>query len=152
VDLKITSPVASTTFTGGQQATITWQDDGLTPTLASFGPAMVGVYVGNANQQVSYHSNVHETAFLVFARHCCKPSLAALTSRPLRRSFSPQIPPLAPVAAISKLSAASIKYRKVDQIIFYFYLFFSFIRFQSLSLKDATNTQYPAQAFSAKFT
>lgn len=61
--LKITSPVASTTFAAGQQETITWQDDGMTPSLTSFGPALIGIYVGNANQQVSYYPKVHEKVF-----------------------------------------------------------------------------------------
>jgi len=47
----ITSPVASTTFTGNQQATINWQDDGTQPSLKAFGPAKVSIYVGNAQQQ-----------------------------------------------------------------------------------------------------
>jgi len=64
VNLKVTSPVASTTFTGGQQATITWQDDGLSPSLTSFGASLVGIYVGNANQQVSHGSKLHETVLL----------------------------------------------------------------------------------------
>jgi len=107
----ITSPVASTTFTGGQQATITWQDDGLTPTLASFGPAMVGVYVGNANQQtllqtITSSVDVSTTSSIVFT----------------------------PDATIGPSGDTY------------------FIRFTSLGLKDATNSQYPAEAFSAKFT
>jgi hypothetical protein len=61
---KITSPVASTTWTAGQQATVTWQDDGMTPNLSSFGAALVGIYTGNANQQVSYWSEVNVTTVL----------------------------------------------------------------------------------------
>jgi hypothetical protein len=49
----ITSPVASTTFSGGKQATISWQDDGASPSLKDFGPAKVSIYVGNAQQQTS---------------------------------------------------------------------------------------------------
>ncbi|KAG1886782.1 hypothetical protein F4604DRAFT_1675628 [Suillus subluteus] len=81
----ITSPVGSTTFTAGQQATVSWQDDGTSPNLTSFGPALIGIYTGNADQQVD-------------------------------STFS------------------------------------SFVRFTSISLTDATNPQYPAEAFSAKFT
>ncbi|TFK32077.1 hypothetical protein BDQ12DRAFT_693092 [Crucibulum laeve] len=46
-----TSPVASSTFSGGQEATITWMDGGSAPTLQDFGPAIVSIYVGNAQQQ-----------------------------------------------------------------------------------------------------
>jgi hypothetical protein len=49
----ITSPVASTTFSGGKQATVSWQDDGSSPSLKDFGPAKVSIYVGNALQQTS---------------------------------------------------------------------------------------------------
>lgn len=49
----VTSPVASTTFHGGQQATISWQDDGSAPSLQDFGDAKVSIYVGNAQQQTS---------------------------------------------------------------------------------------------------
>jgi hypothetical protein len=49
----ITSPVASTTFSGGKQATVSWQDDGSSPSLKDFGPAKVSIYVGNAQQQTS---------------------------------------------------------------------------------------------------
>ena len=34
----------------------------------------------------------------------------------------------------------------------YNFLISSFIRFTSIGLKDATNSMYPAEAFSAKFT
>jgi len=110
-NIFITAPVASTSFTGGQQATITWQDDGLTPSLTSFGPALVGIYVGNANQQtllqtISASVDVSTTASIVFT----------------------------PDGTIGPDGSDY------------------FIRFQSLSLKDATNAQYPAEAFSAKFT
>lgn len=107
----ITSPVATTTFTGGQQATITWQDDGLTPNLTAFGAALVGIYTGNANQQtllqtVSASVDVSTTTSIVFT----------------------------PDATIGPNSNEY------------------FVRFTSLNLKDATNSQFPAEAFSAKFT
>ncbi|KAG2121257.1 hypothetical protein DEU56DRAFT_834567 [Suillus clintonianus] len=107
----ITSPVATTTFTGGQQATITWQDDGLTPNLTTFGAALVGIYTGNANQQtllqtVSASVDVSTTTSIVFT----------------------------PDATIGPNSNEY------------------FVRFTSLNLKDATNSQFPAEAFSAKFT
>ncbi|KAF5313319.1 hypothetical protein D9611_008493 [Ephemerocybe angulata] len=49
----ITSPVATTTFSGGKEATITWIDNGQAPTLKDFGPAKVSIYVGNAQQQTT---------------------------------------------------------------------------------------------------
>lgn len=51
---QTTEPVAITILTGGVTATLTWQDDGLIPSLAQFGPAAVGIFAGNALQQVSY--------------------------------------------------------------------------------------------------
>jgi hypothetical protein len=54
----ITSPTASTTFTAGQKATITWQDDSKAPSLKDFGPAKVSIYVGNAQQQTSLQTVV----------------------------------------------------------------------------------------------
>ncbi|KAF8236159.1 hypothetical protein L208DRAFT_1451181 [Tricholoma matsutake] len=47
----VTSPVASTTFTGGQPCNISWKDDGSSPSLALFGPAKVSIYAGNAQEQ-----------------------------------------------------------------------------------------------------
>ncbi|PFH50842.1 hypothetical protein AMATHDRAFT_60326 [Amanita thiersii Skay4041] len=47
----ITSPTGSTTFVGGQQATVSWQEDNSPPTLADFGVAKISIYVGNAKQQ-----------------------------------------------------------------------------------------------------
>jgi len=49
----LTSPTASSTFHGGQAATVSWQDDGQAPSLQDFGNAKVSVYVGNAQQQTS---------------------------------------------------------------------------------------------------
>ncbi|EJU01311.1 hypothetical protein DACRYDRAFT_44073, partial [Dacryopinax primogenitus] len=46
-----TNPVASTTFTGGQTATISWEDDGTSPSLTQIGNASVGIYAGNSQQQ-----------------------------------------------------------------------------------------------------
>jgi hypothetical protein len=46
-----TSPTASSTFTGGKEATISWQDDSKAPSLKDFGAAKVSIYVGNAQQQ-----------------------------------------------------------------------------------------------------
>lgn len=47
----VTSPVASTTFTAGQQATVSWQDGNTAPSLKDFGAAKISVYAGNAQQQ-----------------------------------------------------------------------------------------------------
>ncbi|KAG6815670.1 hypothetical protein H0H87_012361 [Tephrocybe sp. NHM501043] len=93
----ITSPTASTTFTAGKLATISWQDDNSSPSLKDFGPAKVSIYVGNAQQQTSLQLIV--------------PSVDVSTTQSIH-----------------------------------------FIRFESLSLKDAAAPQYPALAFSAKFT
>jgi len=106
-----TSPVASTTFTGGQQATINWQDDGAAPSLASFGPAKVSIYVGNAQQQTQLQ--------LITA------SVDVSTTASIQ--FTPD---------------GTIGPNGNDY----------FVRFESLSLKDAASPQYPALAFSAKFT
>jgi hypothetical protein len=143
--VKITSPVASTIFTAGQQATISWQDDGTSPNLTSFGASLVGIYTGNANQQVSYQSEVNETS-LIFARPYCKPLIPVLTCRPPPRSFSPPMGPLDPIVMNSKRHALSC----LQPVSTFF--FFSFVRFTSLVLHDAANPQFPAEAFSAKFT
>jgi hypothetical protein len=107
----ITSPVASTIFTAGQQATISWQDDGTSPNLTSFGASLVGIYTGNANQQtllqtVNTSVDVSTTSSIVFT----------------------------PDGTIGPNS---------DEY---------FVRFTSLVLHDAANPQFPAEAFSAKFT
>jgi len=107
----VTNPVASTTDQGGQNATVQWQDDGNTPTLAAFGPAKISIYAGNAEQQTSLQLingsvDVSLTSAIIF-------------------TVDPTIGP------------NSNEY---------------FIRFESLSLKDATQPQFPALAFSAKFT
>lgn len=107
----VTSPVATTTFTAGQQATITWQDDGTTPNLTSFGPSLIGIYTGNANQQTLLQT--------------VNPSVDVSTTSSV--SFTPD----------GTIGPDSSEY---------------FVRFTSISLKDATNSQYPAEAFSAKFT
>jgi len=48
----ITSPTATSNISAGTSFAITWQDDGNSPTLKDFGPARVGLYVGNVRQQV----------------------------------------------------------------------------------------------------
>jgi hypothetical protein len=110
-NIYITQPVGSTTWTGGQQSTVSWQDDGQQPSLASFGPAMVSIYAGNSQQQTLLQT--------------ITPSVDVSTTQTIVFTPDPSIGP------------------STDEY---------FIRFQSLSLKDANNTQYPALAFSAKFT
>ncbi|KAG5639761.1 hypothetical protein H0H81_000041 [Sphagnurus paluster] len=50
-NVYVTSPTASSTFTGGLQALISWEDDGQSPSLQAFGIAKVSIYAGNAQQQ-----------------------------------------------------------------------------------------------------
>jgi len=107
----ITSPVASSTFTGNQHATISWQDDGAQPSLTSFGPAKVSIYAGNAQQQTLLQTIV--------------PSVDVSTTSSVQFTVDPSIGP------------NSNEY---------------FVRIESISLKDAKAPQYPALAFSAKFT
>jgi len=106
----ITSPVASSSFAAGQPATISWQDDGASPSLANFGAASIGLYVGNSLQQTQLQ--------LVSA------SVDVSTTSSI--SFTP---------------SASVGPNGAEY----------FIRLDSLALKDAANSQFPAQAFSAKF-
>ncbi|KAL1721478.1 hypothetical protein EV715DRAFT_248899 [Schizophyllum commune] len=106
-----TSPTASTTFTAGQSATISWQDDGQSPSLADFGPAKVSIYAGNAQQQTLLQEISAST------------DVSKLGSI----EFTPD----------ATIGPDSNEY---------------FIRFESLGLKDATSPQYPALAFSSKFT
>jgi cell division septation protein DedD len=107
----VTSPTASSTFVGGKNSTISWQDDGTSPSLAQFGAASVSIYAGNSQQQTLLQT--------------ITPSVNVGTVNAIIFVPDPTIGPNA------------------DQY---------FIRFQSLALKDATNPQYPALAFSAKFT
>jgi hypothetical protein len=105
-----TSPVASTTFHGGQPATVSWQDDGTAPTLKDFGPAMISIYVGNAQQQTRLQTI----------------SASVDVSSTSSTQFTPD---------------PSIGPNSNDY----------FIRFESISLKDAKAPQFPALAFSSKF-
>ena len=59
IPCQVTSPVATSSFASGQQSTITWQDDGLSPSLSSFGPSKISIYAGNAQQQVSSFILIH---------------------------------------------------------------------------------------------
>jgi len=52
----ITNPIASSSLPAGQSVTITWQDDGSAPTLASFGPASIGLFAGSQQQQTLLQS------------------------------------------------------------------------------------------------
>jgi hypothetical protein len=71
----VTAPVATTTYTGGQPATVKWQDSGVAPTLKDFGPSKISIYAGNAQQQTSLQlingsvdvSTVSEITFTVDA-------------------------------------------------------------------------------------
>ncbi|KAG6331982.1 hypothetical protein ID866_7109 [Astraeus odoratus] len=115
-NVYITAPVATTSWAGGQQQTITWQDDGGSPSLSSFGPAKLSIYVGNANQQASFRV----TPLQLISANTDVSKLSSL-------SFTPD-PTIGPDS---------------DEY---------FIRVESLSLKDASQPQYPALAFSSKFT
>ncbi|RDB19744.1 hypothetical protein Hypma_013181 [Hypsizygus marmoreus] len=106
-----TNPVASTTFTGGKPATISWQEDGKTPALKDFGAASVSIYVGNAQQQTRLQTVVE--------------SVDVSTTGSIQ--FTPD----------ASIGPNGNEY---------------FIRFESLALKDAAQPQFPALAFSAKFT
>jgi len=107
----ITSPVATTTLSGGKEATITWQDDGKSPALKDFGPAKISIYVGNAQQQTSLQT--------------ISASVDVSTESSLK--FTPD----------ASIGPNGSEY---------------FIRVESLSLKDASQPQFPALAFSSKFT
>jgi hypothetical protein len=47
----ITSPVASTNMVAGKPFNVTWQDDGQSPSLQSFGAASFAIFAGNSQQQ-----------------------------------------------------------------------------------------------------
>jgi hypothetical protein len=66
-----TAPISTTTWTGGQEQTLTWQDDSNSPSAADFGPAKVGIYAGNRNQQtllqlITDNVDVSTTKSIVF--------------------------------------------------------------------------------------
>jgi len=67
----VTSPVATTTWTGGSTAVISWEDDGNAPLLATIGACSVGIYAGNSQQQTLLQEivdsvNVATTASIQF--------------------------------------------------------------------------------------
>ncbi|KAE9406517.1 hypothetical protein BT96DRAFT_220279 [Gymnopus androsaceus JB14] len=47
----ITNPTSSSTFNGGQNNSINWEDDGTSPSTAEWGNASVAIYTGNENEQ-----------------------------------------------------------------------------------------------------
>jgi hypothetical protein len=107
----LTAPVASTSFTGGQDATLTWQDDGAAPSLKDFGPAKIFLSTGNAIQQTNLQTISQST------------DVGTVNS--LTFKVDPTIGP------------NSNQY---------------FIRIESIATKDLLAPQFPALAFSAKFT
>ncbi|KZT64424.1 hypothetical protein DAEQUDRAFT_732656 [Daedalea quercina L-15889] len=109
--LYVTSPVDGTSWTAGQNQTVSWKDDGIQPSLTQFGKSSVGIYIGSSTvqtvvQQIVASVDVATTESIVFTPD---PSVGASGD-------------------------------------------YYFIRFQSLDLKDANNSAYPAEAFSATFT
>ena len=67
----MTSPIASTTCSGNSNCNITWQDDNTSPTLAEFGDAVVGLYVGSTDEQSEFQRivdsvNVNTTSTIAF--------------------------------------------------------------------------------------
>jgi len=51
--LSITEPFASPTYSGGQLARVSWQDDGKSPAITAFGLSKISIYAGNSQQQTS---------------------------------------------------------------------------------------------------
>lgn len=51
--VAFTSPTATIGFTGGQNAAITWMDDGKEPAMTAYGPCKLSIYAGNAQLQTS---------------------------------------------------------------------------------------------------
>ncbi|KAH8987601.1 hypothetical protein EDB92DRAFT_1786184, partial [Lactarius akahatsu] len=107
----VTAPTASTSWPAGQQATITWQDDGNTPNLKSFGPSFIGLYAGNQQQQTLLQSIASDVDVSAVATVTWTPDA---TVGPNFNNY--------------------------------------FIRFTSNNLPDPTQSQFKAEAFSAKFT
>jgi len=56
----ITNPVATSSFVGGAEVTISWIESGSGPTLEEFGPSIISVYVGNAQQQTRLQTIVED--------------------------------------------------------------------------------------------
>ncbi|KAG9310228.1 hypothetical protein JVU11DRAFT_9874 [Chiua virens] len=100
-NVYINQPVSSTTFTAGQQATVTWIDSGDGPSLTDFGSATFGVYVGNALQQTPLQMlgtvNVAQQSSLTFTPQAdigpnSNEYFIRVTSLSLKTSGSPQYP------------------------------------------------------------
>ncbi|KAK0498730.1 hypothetical protein EDD18DRAFT_1070313 [Armillaria luteobubalina] len=67
----ITDPVGSTVWNAGDTVTVSWQDDGTSPTLAAFGASKFAIAVGNSLQQttlqvIAENVNVATTSTLQF--------------------------------------------------------------------------------------
>ncbi|KAH9064534.1 hypothetical protein EDB87DRAFT_1556365 [Lactarius vividus] len=107
----ITSPTASSSLPAGQQATITWKDDGNAPSLQSFGPSFIGLYAGNQQQQTLLQSIASDVDVSAVGTVTWTPDA---TVGPNFNNY--------------------------------------FIRFTSNNLPDPTQSQFKAEAFSAKFT
>jgi hypothetical protein len=105
----VTAPVATTVYSGGKPAVVTWQESGSSPSLKDFGPTKISIYTGNAQQQ---------TSLQVLNANVDVSTVSSI-------NFTPD-PTIGP---------NSVHY---------------FIRFESISLKDATKNA--ALSFSAQFT
>jgi len=106
----VTNPIATSSLAAGQPISITWQDDNKPPLLAAFGPASIGLYAGNQQQQ---------TLLQMIATN----------------------------VDVSKVSTQSWTPSASVGPNFNSY----FIRFTSNSAPDPTQSQFMAEAFSAKF-
>jgi len=65
-----TSPIGTTSCTGGQPCTVSWKDDGNVPLLAAYGDCTIGVYAGSQNEQSLMQAispaNAASTASVIF--------------------------------------------------------------------------------------
>jgi len=59
-NVYVTQPVEATTFAAGQPATISWQDNGSSPSLNDMGLCKIGIYTGNALQQTCLQTIVSD--------------------------------------------------------------------------------------------
>jgi hypothetical protein len=101
----ITSPTAAMSFTAGQDATITWQDDGKSPSLKDFGPAKISIYAGNSIQQTSLKTLSESTDVSTTSSLTFKPDASIgpnsneyfirIESLALKDAAAPQFPALA---------------------------------------------------------
>ncbi|KIY49742.1 hypothetical protein FISHEDRAFT_65156 [Fistulina hepatica ATCC 64428] len=70
-NVYVTSPTAASVFTAGQNETVSWQNDGNSPSLLEFGLATFSIYVGDKTQQtrlqlIATGVNVSSTSSLSF--------------------------------------------------------------------------------------